>query len=74
MNLTIRLQRRCYAGFKNLKLFMALFIGIITCLTTDCMGQSRAQTIGYEIPEVLVVSEVLPLELRIGKTSACLES
>ena len=67
MNLTSRLQQRYYIGFKNLNLFIALAIGFTIIFTTDCMGQSRSQSIGYELPEVLVVSEVLPLELRIGK-------
>ena len=67
MSLSIRLQRRCYIGVNNLKLFMALVIWIMASFTTDCMGQSRDQSIGYEIPEVLIASEILPPELTIGK-------
>ncbi len=66
MNLTSRLQRRCYVGFRNLKLFMILVIGIIAYFTTDCMGQPLTQIIGYEEPRVLIASEVLPPELSIG--------
>jgi len=69
MNLSIRLQRRYYAGLKNLKLFMVLVIGIIICLTTDCMGQKGYDydRLTYETPEVLIASDVLPPELKRGK-------
>ncbi len=67
MNLTNRLQLRRYINSVILKTCMAIAIGTIIFFTTDCMGQSRAQIIGYEIPKVLVVSEVLPPELSIGK-------
>jgi len=67
MNLSIRLQRRYYAGFKNLKLFMVLAIGIITCLATDCMGQRASFSSEYETPGFLIASDVLPPELTIGK-------
>jgi len=67
MNLSIRLQRRYYAGFKNLKLFMVLIIGIITCLATDCMGQRASFSSEYETQGFLIASDVLPPELTMGK-------
>lgn len=67
MNLSIRLQRRYYAGFKNLKLFMVLVIGIITCLATDCMGQRASFRSEYETPGFIIASDVLPPELTMGK-------
>ena len=67
MNLSIRLQRRYYAGFKNLKLFMVLGIGIITCLATDCMGQQVDDRLTYETPRFVIASDVLPPELTMGK-------
>ena len=67
MNLTSRLQRRGYVGFKNLKLFMALVIGVITCLTTDCMGREEFDRLTYETPGVLVAGDVLPTELKWAK-------
>ena len=67
MNLTNRWQLRHYVNSVILKTCTAFAIGTIICFTIDCMGQSRTQTIGYEIPEVLVVSNVLPPELSIGE-------
>ena len=67
MNLSIRLQRRYYAGFKNLKLFMVLVIGIITCITTDCMGQQVDDRLSYETPGFVMASDVLPPELKRGE-------
>jgi hypothetical protein len=49
-----------------LKTYMVLAIGTIIFFTTDCMGQSRIPSIAYEIPRVLVASEVLPPDLSIG--------
>lgn len=49
---------------------MALVIGIITCLTTDCMGQKKGydyDRLTYETPGVLMASDVLPPELTSGK-------
>ncbi|MCP4256742.1 MAG: hypothetical protein GY774_04345 [Planctomycetes bacterium] len=66
MNLTSRLQCKRYAGFKNLKLFLALFIGIMAYFTTDCMGQNDLYHLEYETPEVLIASDVLPPELLWG--------
>ena len=74
MNLTIRLQRRHYAGFKNLKLFMVLVIGIITCITTDCMGQQVYDHLTYETPGFLIASDVLPPELKRGKNYSVMGS
>jgi hypothetical protein len=51
-------------------LCIALFIGIITCLTTDCMGQKKVYDYDrrtYETPGVLIASDVLPPELKWGK-------
>ena len=48
-------------------LCIALFIGIITCLTTDCMGQKEFDHLTYETPGVLMASDVLPPELKWGK-------
>lgn len=67
MNPTNRWQLMHYINSVILKTCMALVIGITICFTTDCMGQSRDQSIGYEIPEVLIASEILPPELSIGK-------
>ncbi len=67
MNLSIRFQRRYYAGVNNLKLFMALGIGIITCLATDCMGQGGYDHLSYETPGILIAGDVLPPELKWGK-------
>ncbi len=67
MNLTSRLQRRRYVGFENLNLFMVLVIGIIACLTTDCMGREEFDRLTYETPGVLIAGDVLPPELKWGK-------
>ena len=51
-------------------LCIALFIGIITCLATDCMGQKKGYNydrLTYETPGVLMASDVLPPELKWGK-------
>ncbi len=53
---------------------MVLAIGTIIFFTTDCMGQSRTPSIPieesgfipYEVPRVLVASQILPPELSIG--------
>ena len=67
MNLTNRLQRMRCAGFKNLKLLMALFLGITVCLTTDCMGKDRYDYLDYENPGLLIARDVLPPELKRGE-------
>lgn len=43
---------------------MALFLGTIVCLTTDCMGKERFDYLDYENPGLLVAIDVLPPELR----------
>ncbi len=48
-------------------LCIAFFIGIITCLTTDCMGQREFDHLTYETPGVLIAGDVLPPELKWGK-------
>ncbi|KHE90454.1 MAG: hypothetical protein K8F52_13075 [Candidatus Scalindua rubra] len=68
MNLTSRLQRSCYVGFKNLNLFMVLVIGIMACLATDCMGQREFDHLIYETPGFLIASDVLPPELKMGRS------
>ena len=67
MNLTNRWQLRHYINSVILKTCMALAIGITICFTTDCMGQSRTPSIPYEIPRVLVASQILPPGLSIGE-------
>ncbi len=74
MNMTNRWQLRHYINSVILKTCMALAIGITIFFTTDCMGQSRTPSIPsdqfllpyYEVPRVLVASEILPPELSIG--------
>ncbi len=66
MNLTNRWQLRHYINSVILKTCMALAIGITICFTTNCMGQSQTPSIPYEIPRVLVASQILPPELSIG--------
>lgn len=54
----------------NHSLYLVLVIGIITCLTTDCMGQKKGydyDRLTYETPGVLIASDVLPPELKMGK-------
>ncbi len=66
MHLTSRLQRKRYIDSINHTLCMVIAIGTIIFFTTDCMGQSRIPSIAYEIPRVLVASQILPPELSIG--------
>ena len=66
MNLTNRLQLRRYINSVILKTCMAIAIGTIIFFTTDCMGQSQTPFIPYEIPRVLVASQILPPDLSIG--------
>ena len=66
MHLTSRLQKKRYIDSINHTLCMVLSIGTIIFFTTDCMGQSRTPFIPYEVPRVLVASQILPPELSIG--------
>ena len=61
-----RPQKRSYMVPISHSLCIALFIGIITCLTTDCMGQDRFDHLTYETPGALIASDMLPDELRWG--------
>jgi hypothetical protein len=55
-----------YINSAILKTYIVLAIGTIIFFTTDCMGQSRTPFIPYEVPRVLVASQILPPELSIG--------
>jgi hypothetical protein len=74
MNLTGNLQRMHYAGFKNMRLCMVLIIGIMASLTTDCMGQMSSFRNEYETPGFIIVSDVLPPELTMGKNYSIMGS
>ncbi len=62
-----RPQEKYYIFPISYSLCIALFIGIMTCLTTDCMGQREFDHLTYETPGVLIASDVLPPELKRGK-------
>ncbi len=62
-----RPQKRSYIFSINHSFSIALVIGIITCLMTDCMGQKGSDHLTYETPGVLMASDVLPPELKWGK-------
>lgn len=62
-----RPQKRTYILPLSHSLCIALFVGIIACLTTDCMGQREFDHLTYETPGVLMAGDVLPPELKSGK-------
>ncbi len=67
MNMNRRPQKRTYIFSLNCSLCIALFIGVMTCLTTDSMGQRESDHLTYETPGVLMASDVIPPELKWGK-------
>ncbi len=67
MNIKSRPQKRSYIFQISYSLCIALFIGIVTCFSTDCMGQREFDHLTYETPEVLIASDVLPPEIKWGK-------
>ncbi len=67
MNMKSRTQKMSYIFSINHSFSIALVIGIITCLMTDCMGQKGSDHLTYETPGVLMASDVLPPELKWGK-------
>ncbi len=67
MNMKSRPQEKYYIFPISYSLCIALFIGIMTCLTTDCMGQREFDHLTYETPGVLITGDVLPPELKWGK-------
>ncbi len=67
MNMKSRSQKWSYIFPINHTFYIALVLGIITCLTTECMGQREFDHLTYETPGVLIASDVLPPELKWGK-------
>jgi hypothetical protein len=60
-------QKIPYIILYNHSICLALVIGFIICLTTDCMGERKSDHLKYEIPQVIIARDVLPPELRMGK-------
>ena len=62
-----RPQKKYYIFPISYSLCIALFIGIVTCFATDCMGQREFDHLTYETPGVLMARDALPPEIKWGK-------